>query len=1014
MLVVGYLNYSCLSCCRTLKCTAGATHLGVECCHVPVRTRDESVDSLSGAEEKAAPKKSATVAERRGRGRPVTTGARAKKAEARELLREDRRKARAVEAEEEAEGFSIKLKKALNMATYKVREQTAHEVVKAVRTATETIAHCTKKSGHISGIFQRNLNNATALIQAAVESLAERTVNDEIRRLNVVVERLTKENSELRKESAILKEQSSSERVVSPVAVAPMEVTPAVVEPSELERSLMAQRAWCSAMMNARIEGLEDRLLPEQRRIPLAADKKREARPSFAEVAGPSKATPAKAPATKAPPAKTPVAKAPAAKVPVAKAPAAKAPAAKAPAAKAPAVKAPAAKAPAAKAPAAKAPAAKAPAAKTSVDKAPTAKAAPAEASTSKPIAPASRRQGRSRARRSAPQRASAPATEARPLPPPPTSMEEGWTTVVKRGKKSLQAAPPPQSGAKPTKPVAAKPATPKLRPPRSSAIVLTLLPGAQEKGVTYETAIRDAKSRINLEELGISGLRFSKAKTGGKILEIPGAVSGDKADAFAAKLRDVLPEEIVRVTRPIKTVDIRLSGLDDSVTKEEVAAAVSKSGGCALDSVKVGAIRQSWSGSGTVVVKVPVTAAQKLSKGRLLVGWVSCRVQVLEAKPLRCYRCMEGGHVRGECPCETDRSELCYRCGRPGHQARECVAAAPHCPVCADLGKPADHKVGSKNCAQPKRGKASKPVPPRKRQPLLTAAQDILLQHMAEWLVDVAIVPEPYWVPPDRDNWVADSEGLTAVIVSSGQLELVARWSGFVVAKWRGMLVVGIYLPPRRTVSAVEVGLDRLTSVLRQSPLPALVAGDFNAKATAWGETETDSRGELVLEWAIASGLVLLNRGNVATCVRPQGESIVDLTFASPDVANRVSEWRVLTEAESLSDHRNIRFNISASPNSSAPAPPHASRTPQYPRWRVKAMDRDMLREAALVKSWLPTPSGPVPIDEEAEWFRGTMTQVCDASMPRAKALPPIGGRRSWPRCAKRAWPHAEPPPAT
>ncbi|KAL0830304.1 hypothetical protein ABMA28_002504 [Loxostege sticticalis] len=533
------------------------------------RTRDESVDSLSGAEEEAAPKKSATVAERRGRGRPVTTGARAKKAEARELLREDRRKARAVEAEEEAEGFSIKLKKALNMATYKVREQTAHEVVKAVRTATETIAHCTKKSGHISGIFQRNLNDATALIQAAVESLAERTVNDEIRRLNVV-------------------------------------------------------RAWCSAMMNARIEGLEDRLLPEQRRIPLAADKKREARPSFAEVAEPSKATPAKAPATKAPPAKTPVAKAPAAKVPVAKAPAAKAPAAKAPAAKAPA---------------AKAPAAKAPAAKTSVDKAPTAKAAPAEASTSKPIAPASRRQGRSRARRSAPQRASAPATEARPLPPPPTSMEEGWTTVVKRGKKSLQAAPPPQSGAKPTKPVAAKPATPKLRPPRSSAIVLTLLPGAQEKGVTYETAIRDAKSRINLEELGISGLRFSKAKTGGKILEIPGTASGDKADAFAAKLREVLPEEIVRVTRPIKTVDIRLSGLDDSVTKEEVAAAVSKSGGCALDSVKVGAIRQSWSGSGTVVVKVPVTAAQKLLKGRLLVGWVSCRVQVLEAKPLRCYR---------------------------------------------------------------------------------------------------------------------------------------------------------------------------------------------------------------------------------------------------------------------------------------------------------------------------------------------------------------------------------------
>ncbi|KAL0822152.1 hypothetical protein ABMA28_004284 [Loxostege sticticalis] len=661
------------------------------------RARSESEDLFSDSEVETAPKKSATVVggERHGRGRPVKTGARAKKAEARELLREDRRRARAVEAEEEAEGFSVKLRKALNMATYAAREQTAQELLKTVRIGTETIAHCTRKSGHLSGVFQRNLNDATALILAAVKTLAARTENEEIRRLNAANEKLAKEVSELRKELASIKEQRSGEVVVPTSTETPMEISPAG-EPSELERSLMAR---CSAMLNARIEGLEDRLLPEQRRIPLAADKRSKAlissqRPSFAEVAGPSKAQPAKAPGTKASVAKSTSAKAPA-KTSATKAPAAKATVVKTSAAQpsdTALAKAATAKAPAAKTPAIKATMAKAPPAETPPDSVPTAK-----------------RQGRSRARRSAAPRASAPA-----LPPPPASIEEGWTTVVKRGKKAQKTAQPPQSGAKPAKPAAAKPATPKLRPPRSSAIVLTLLPGAQEKGVTYETAIRDAKSRINLEELGISGLRFSKAKTGGKILEIPGATSGDKADAFAAKLRDVLPAEIVRVTRPTKTVDIRLSGLDDSVTKEEVAAAVSKVGGCTAEHVKVGVIRQSWSGSGTVVVKVPVTVAQKLTKGRLLVGWVSCRVQVLETKPLRCYRCMEGGHVKEQCPCETDRSELCYRCGRPGHQARECTAAAPNCPICADQGKPANHKVGSKTCSPPKRGKASKPVLPR------------------------------------------------------------------------------------------------------------------------------------------------------------------------------------------------------------------------------------------------------------------------------------------------------------
>ncbi|KAL0842498.1 hypothetical protein ABMA28_014592 [Loxostege sticticalis] len=562
-----------------------------------------------------------------------------------------------------------------------------------------------RRRAYDRGVFQRNLNDATALIQAAVESLAERTVNDEIRRLNLTVERLTNENSELRKESAILKEQSR-EAVVLPSSETPMEVTPAGVEPSELERSLNAR--W-SAMLNARFQGIEDRLLPEQRRIPLAADKRRVERPSFAEVAGSSKVQSAKAVATKAPPAKTPAAKAPVAKAPVAKAPAAKAAAAKAPAAKVPTAKAPSAKAPATKS-VATGPT-KTASAKTATAKTPAAKAPAAKNQTVN--APTTRRKGRSRERRSAAPRASAPAPEAHSLPPSPASEEEGWSVVAKKGQKP-QGGQPARPHAQPAKPAAKKPATPKLRPPRSSAIVLTLLPGAQEKGVTYETALRDAKSRINISELGINGLRCVKAKTGGKLLEIPGATSGDKADALAAKLKEVLPAELVRVSRPTKTVDVRLSGLDDSVTKDEVAEAVSRVGGCAADSIKVGEIRESWAGNGTVVVKVPVAAAKKISQGRLLVGWVSCRVQVLETKPMRCYRCMESGHVRQQCPNETDRSEMCYRCGGLGHKARECTAAAPHCPICADLGKPASHKVGSKNCAPPKRGKASKPVPPR------------------------------------------------------------------------------------------------------------------------------------------------------------------------------------------------------------------------------------------------------------------------------------------------------------
>ncbi|KAL0820079.1 hypothetical protein ABMA28_006024 [Loxostege sticticalis] len=37
------------------------------------------------------------------------------------------------------------------------------------------------------------------------------------------------------------------------------------------------------------------------------------------------------------------------------------------------------------------------------------------------------------------------------------------------------------------------------------------------------------------------------------------------------------------------------------------------------------------------------------------------------------------------------------------------------------------------------------------------TMGQDLLLQHIVEWSIDIAIVSEPYWVPTDRETWTAD-----------------------------------------------------------------------------------------------------------------------------------------------------------------------------------------------------------------------------------------------------------------
>ncbi|KAJ0171230.1 hypothetical protein K1T71_012780 [Dendrolimus kikuchii] len=158
----------------------------------------------------------------------------------------------------------------------------------------------------------------------------------------------------------------------------------------------------------------------------------------------------------------------------------------------------------------------------------------------------------------------SGPPNVACPAPPPPVATAaEGWTTVSRKKRAKNRA--PPSSGTQPaTTAAAAQPTSaprrggrgrggkgqgdvaqapasqpppppppapkkktaakekrsPRLRPPKSAAVVLTLQPGAAERGVTYANLFSKAKSRIRLADLGIEGgLKLRQARTGGRIL---------------------------------------------------------------------------------------------------------------------------------------------------------------------------------------------------------------------------------------------------------------------------------------------------------------------------------------------------------------------------------------------------------------------------------------------------------------------------------------------------------------
>ncbi|XP_018315466.1 uncharacterized protein [Mycetomoellerius zeteki] len=212
---------------------------------------------------------------------------------------------------------------------------------------------------------------------------------------------------------------------------------------------------------------------------------------------------------------------------------------------------------------------------------------------------------------------------------------------------------------------------------------------------------MRKAKAAILLGELRITDLRARRAITGALVLEVRGPEGEAKSSNLAAHLTRIFEGcDDIKVARPTKMAEMRLSGLDDSVERGELLSALAEAGGCRTDEVKVGEMRQSPGGMGAVWVRCLALSAKKIADcGRITVSWVSARVRLLQPRPLQCYRCMELGHAMRNCSNPADRSGACYRCGVVGHLAGSCTEPAS-CPVCRDAGLSAGHRIGAaKDC---------------------------------------------------------------------------------------------------------------------------------------------------------------------------------------------------------------------------------------------------------------------------------------------------------------------------
>ena len=211
-------------------------------------------------------------------------------------------------------------------------------------------------------------------------------------------------------------------------------------------------------------------------------------------------------------------------------------------------------------------------------------------------------------------------------------------------------------------------------------------------QGKTFTDVVRDLR-QVDTQSQGIDIRGVTKTKDGAVLLRT--GRSGQIKN-LSEVLRTALGTgEVIRDMTPLVTVEIL--DLDCLTVEADVRAALDVQIGTAADR-KVAVTRPNSREQRVAICRMSGTDARALlDKGRIRIGFVSCRVRP-RVEVQRCYRCLGFGHVRQSCK-GPDRSTSCWKCGEEGHKGKDCKGP-PACFICQGPGKTKPgHIAGSGNC---------------------------------------------------------------------------------------------------------------------------------------------------------------------------------------------------------------------------------------------------------------------------------------------------------------------------
>ena len=122
-------------------------------------------------------------------------------------------------------------------------------------------------------------------------------------------------------------------------------------------------------------------------------------------------------------------------------------------------------------------------------------------------------------------------------------------------------------------------------------------------------------------------------------------------------------------------------------------------------------------------------------------------------------------------------------------------------------------------------------------------------------------------------------------------------------------IIMASVYMPWNFVTPVTDL-MKELVNYCEADKLKLIICSDTNCHNVIWGSTNNNARGEFLLDYILGKDLFICNIGTKPTFETIIRKEVLDVTFATGNLINRITNWHVSDEYN-FSDHKTIEFTI-------------------------------------------------------------------------------------------------------